>query len=320
MSESFGARLRQRREAQGIALETIAHETKNKLSRLQGLERDDLSHWPGGLFRRSFVRAYAQVVGLDPESAVREFLAAYDHSANGGDPARAVSSNGYHPATIAAPPPVQVASEPEPEPERGPEHEPEREREPEREPEPEPVAPAIQQDVPAPYEPDLQAMAEVCTAFGRIERADEFPPLLEQAARLLDLKGLIVWLWDAMAEELRPALAHGYSQGLLARLPAVPLDSDSITAAAFRSGEARAVEGEAGTCAALVVPLMMPAGCAGALAVEFAPGIVRDSKKALAIRAMATMLAALLAQLVGGQTIAAREEVAEERARKAATG
>lgn len=268
MNESFGARLRQRREAQGIALETIAHETKIKLSLLQGLERDDVSHWPGGLFGRAFVRAYAQAVGLDPESAVADFLAAHGGSANGVDPTRVVSSNGHYPPSIVDPAPPATT-----------------------------------------YEPDLQAMAEMCSALGRVERAEEFPPLLEQAARLLDLKGLIVWLWDAMAEELRPALAHGYSRSVLARLPSVTLDSDSATAEAFKSGEARTVEGEAGLCAALVVPLMMPAGCAGALAIEFNPGVERDSKKAAAIRGMATILAALLAQLVGGQTLATSEDL-----------
>ena len=39
MRESFGARLRQRREAQAIALATIAEQTKIKLSLLEALER-----------------------------------------------------------------------------------------------------------------------------------------------------------------------------------------------------------------------------------------------------------------------------------------
>ena len=295
MNESFGARLRQRREAQGIALETIAYETKIKLSLLQGLERDDVSHWPGGLFGRAFVRAYAKEVGLDPESAVADFLVAHGGPANGGDPTRVLSSNGHYPSANVPSASSTTESESEQ------------------------VAPSIQMDVPPPYEADLQALAELCTAFGRVERGDEFPPLLEQAARILDLKGLIVWLWDGMADELKPALAHGYSQSLLARLPAVTLDSDNATAAAFRSAEARTIENEDGSCGALVVPLTMPAGCAGVLAIEFNPGVERDSKKAAAIRGMATILAALLAQLVGGQTLAMSEYVPDVRSRKAAS-
>ena len=74
MPESFGARLRQRREKQKIALTTIAEQTKIKLSLLEALERDDLSRWPEGIFRRAFVRAYAHAIGLEPDVVVREFL------------------------------------------------------------------------------------------------------------------------------------------------------------------------------------------------------------------------------------------------------
>ena len=74
MPESFGARLRQRRERQQIALATIAEQTKIKASLLEGLERDDLSHWPSGIFRRAFLRAYAHAIGLEPDLVVRECL------------------------------------------------------------------------------------------------------------------------------------------------------------------------------------------------------------------------------------------------------
>src|SRR4029077_18264381 len=77
LPESFGARLRQRRERQHIALATIAEQTKIKLSLLEALERDDVSRWPSGIFRRAFVRAYAQAIGLDPDVVVREFLELY---------------------------------------------------------------------------------------------------------------------------------------------------------------------------------------------------------------------------------------------------
>ena len=74
MSESFGARLRRRREEQQIALATIAERTKIKQSLLEALERDDISHWPTGIFRRAFIRAYALGIGLDPDVVVREFF------------------------------------------------------------------------------------------------------------------------------------------------------------------------------------------------------------------------------------------------------
>src|SRR5438477_9667947 len=74
MPESFGTRLRQRRERQQIALGSIAEETKIKRSLLEELERDDVSHWPSGIFRRAFIRAYAQAIGLEPDVIIREFL------------------------------------------------------------------------------------------------------------------------------------------------------------------------------------------------------------------------------------------------------
>jgi Helix-turn-helix domain len=38
-----------------------------------GLERNDLSRWPTGLYARAYVRTYAQLIGADPESTVDEF-------------------------------------------------------------------------------------------------------------------------------------------------------------------------------------------------------------------------------------------------------
>jgi cytoskeletal protein RodZ len=77
MRESFGARLRQRREDQQIELSAIAEQTKIKLSLLEGLERDDVSRWPSGIFRRAFIRAYAHAIALPPDEVVREFLDRY---------------------------------------------------------------------------------------------------------------------------------------------------------------------------------------------------------------------------------------------------
>ena len=38
---------------------------------LEGLEADDLSRWPGGIFRRSFARSYASAIGLDGDLVVK---------------------------------------------------------------------------------------------------------------------------------------------------------------------------------------------------------------------------------------------------------
>jgi transcriptional regulator with XRE-family HTH domain len=70
----FGNRLRLERERRRITLASIAADTKISLALLQGLERDDVSRWPSGIFRRSFIRGYAQAVGLDADVIEREFF------------------------------------------------------------------------------------------------------------------------------------------------------------------------------------------------------------------------------------------------------
>ena len=79
---SFGARLRRERERRQIELSSIAANTKIGLGLLQALERDDLSRWPSGIFRRAFIRAYAEAAGLDPVATTQEFLENYPDGTN----------------------------------------------------------------------------------------------------------------------------------------------------------------------------------------------------------------------------------------------
>jgi transcriptional regulator with XRE-family HTH domain len=71
---SFGARLRAERQRRQISIATIAETTKILGALLEGVENDDVSRWPTGLYRRSFMRADAHAIGLDPEATVKEFL------------------------------------------------------------------------------------------------------------------------------------------------------------------------------------------------------------------------------------------------------
>jgi transcriptional regulator with XRE-family HTH domain len=73
MRESFGTRLRRQRQAQHVAIASIAAATKISGSLFSGLERDDVRNWPSGIYRRSFIRAYAEAIGLDPDSVCLEF-------------------------------------------------------------------------------------------------------------------------------------------------------------------------------------------------------------------------------------------------------
>ena len=51
-------RLRAERERRKITLESIAANTNIRAGLLSDLEKGDVSRWPSGIFRRSFVRAY----------------------------------------------------------------------------------------------------------------------------------------------------------------------------------------------------------------------------------------------------------------------
>ena len=74
---SFGARLRHERERQKISIASIAESTKILGALLEGLEKDDVSRWPTGFYRRAFIRAYARAIRLDPDTVVREFVARF---------------------------------------------------------------------------------------------------------------------------------------------------------------------------------------------------------------------------------------------------
>src|SRR6185295_8560881 len=71
--DTFGPRLRRERERRGITLDTISTVTKVGVDLWEGLERNDFSRWPSGIFARAFMRDYAKAVGLDADEVVDEF-------------------------------------------------------------------------------------------------------------------------------------------------------------------------------------------------------------------------------------------------------
>jgi transcriptional regulator with XRE-family HTH domain len=313
MPSSFGARLRQHRERQGIALSTIAEKTKIKQSLLDGLERDDLSQWPPGIFRRAYVRSYGQAVGLDPDTVVRDFLERYPEPVEPVEPppptvmqrlvgvlARSRRDDDIQPAvaTPAEParPPIVVEA-----PARIPDETAPTMGRTRAAVEVAPPPPAV--PTARPCDVDLLAAAKVCTELGRVAHASQVEPLLGEAARILDARGVIVWVWDAIAAELRPALVHGYSDRIRAQLPCVKRDADNVTAAAFRLAQPMAINGRPDGSGALAVPLLTPAACAGVLAIELPYG----AEELGPVRAVATFFAAMLAQLVVGDAEPAPE-------------
>jgi cytoskeletal protein RodZ len=72
--QEFCLALKATRERKGITLAQIATSTKIPAYMFAGLERNDLRRWPTGLFRRSFFRDYARMIGLPPAEACAEFV------------------------------------------------------------------------------------------------------------------------------------------------------------------------------------------------------------------------------------------------------
>jgi transcriptional regulator with XRE-family HTH domain len=295
MPEKLGARLRLRREQQQIPLSTIAEQTKIKASLLEELERDDVSHWPTGIFRRAFIRAYALAVGLDPDVIVREFLERYPDPVEDFVPPEAAAPRDEQVTPSAGPPmrfryllhstlsrlglgiaPKARTND---------------------------LGPTVPSQAPVvvPTDPDLLAAANLCTQLGRLDKTSDVKPLLHEVVRILDAVGLVVWVWHPDAAELRPALAQGYSEKVLSQLPPVRPDADNATAAAFRSAQTCAVDGSTLTSGALVVPLMTAAGCLGALAMELRHGGEHTGW----VRALVTIFAAQLARVIEAERPAA---------------
>jgi cytoskeletal protein RodZ len=75
MATSIGEKLRLARETRGIALRDISDQTRISMRYLAAIETDDYRHLPGGIFNRSFIRAYAKHIGYDEQQALEEYSA-----------------------------------------------------------------------------------------------------------------------------------------------------------------------------------------------------------------------------------------------------
>lgn len=288
MHTSFGTRLRAQREQRQIELAAIAQQTKIKQSLLEALERDDVSRWPGGVFRRAYIRAYAQAIGLNPDNIVQEFSTFHPDPNETGEEefGPAGDATGRPPTRIrfligSAMSGLLGPRRSGPLPGGGADQTPEHTHHESS------AEPFLRQH-------DLAALAELCSSVARA-RSDDLPRVLRDAARLLNAAALSLWIWDPASAVLRAALTYGYTRDVLARLPAVPADADNALAAAFRSAGRCVVAGSNVATGAVMMPLQTPEGCVGIFAVEFRNGGEHRECEC----AMTTILAAQLSSLVG---------------------
>jgi len=90
--EAFGPNLRRARLQAGVSLRTIVEATNVSEALWEGLERNDFSRWPNGIFARAFVREYAQAIGVDPEATVDEFCRWFPQGERRAEPELRVSA------------------------------------------------------------------------------------------------------------------------------------------------------------------------------------------------------------------------------------
>ena len=65
--------MRLARETRGIALRDISEQTRISIRYLEAIETDDYKRLPGGIFNRSFIRAYAKFIGYDEHNALEDY-------------------------------------------------------------------------------------------------------------------------------------------------------------------------------------------------------------------------------------------------------
>ena len=73
MATHIGELLRLAREERGIALREISNQTRISMRYLEAIEGNDYKRLPGGIFNRSFLKAYARYIGFDEAQALEGY-------------------------------------------------------------------------------------------------------------------------------------------------------------------------------------------------------------------------------------------------------
>jgi cytoskeleton protein RodZ len=95
---TLGEELKRLREERNIPLADISEATRIGTRFLKAIENDNFSILPGGIFTRSFIRAYAKQVGMDEDEAVVR----YQRQVSGSAPDASESNPAQPPAPLPA--------------------------------------------------------------------------------------------------------------------------------------------------------------------------------------------------------------------------
>jgi cytoskeletal protein RodZ len=93
MEATIGEQLRLAREERGIPLREISDQTRISMHYLEAIESNDYKRLPGGIFNRSFVKAYARYIGYDEKDAIEGYSR---YIRDSGDSGEEVSTTPYH--------------------------------------------------------------------------------------------------------------------------------------------------------------------------------------------------------------------------------
>ena len=93
MAETIGEQLRLAREERGVPLREVSDQTRISIHYLEAIESNDYNRLPGGIFNRSFVKAYARYVGYDEKEAVEAYTRYMRAQGDSGDE---VASTPFH--------------------------------------------------------------------------------------------------------------------------------------------------------------------------------------------------------------------------------
>jgi cytoskeleton protein RodZ len=76
---SIGETLREARMRQRLDIADVEARTKIRAKYLRALENEEFGMLPGPTFVKTFLRTYAEMLGLDPHVLVEEYRAGYEH-------------------------------------------------------------------------------------------------------------------------------------------------------------------------------------------------------------------------------------------------
>src|ERR1700691_6033287 len=81
----IGQTLREARMRERIDVSEIEAQTKIRAKYLRALENEEWDLLPGPTFVKSFLRTYAQALGLDDKALLEEYKLNYEHPRDAGD-------------------------------------------------------------------------------------------------------------------------------------------------------------------------------------------------------------------------------------------